>query len=80
MADHHETARARLVRPPGAVEVMLEARADALHQQAHRLAGDFDEAFYAQDIVRESDFREPRDKRRGSVAAAISMTKLSKSS
>ena len=43
---------------------MLKARADALHQQAHRLAGDFDKALYAQDIMRESDFREPRDKRR----------------
>src|ERR1019366_10272381 len=65
LADHHETTRARLVRSPGAVEVMLEPRADALHQQAHRLAGDFDKALYAQDIMRERAFREPRDKRRG---------------
>ena len=32
--------------------LMLEACADALHQQAHRLAGDVDEALHAQDVVR----------------------------
>ena len=34
---------------------MAEATADALHQKAHRLAGDFNEALDAQDVVRLGD-------------------------
>ena len=39
------------------VELVLDARADALHQQAHRLAGDVDEALHAQDVVRRGGLR-----------------------
>jgi hypothetical protein len=39
----------RLVAAPGAVEVLVEARAHALDQQAHRFAGDGGEALGAQD-------------------------------
>ena len=35
-----------------AVELVLDARADALHQEPHRLARDLDEALHAQDVVR----------------------------
>src|SRR5262249_48514504 len=52
LADHDQPALARLARGPAAVILVLEAAADTLHQQAHRLAGDIDEALHAKDIVR----------------------------
>ncbi len=36
---------------PGAIELVLEARAHALNQKAHRLALDLGEALDAQDVV-----------------------------
>ena len=38
LADHHEPALARLVRAPGAIEIVLNAIAHALDRQTHRLA------------------------------------------
>ena len=35
---------------PGAVVIMVDARADGLQQQPHRLAADLDEAFHAQHV------------------------------
>ena len=52
LRDHDEAALARLAGAPRPVEVAAEPLADALHQQAHRLAGDLDEALDAQDVVR----------------------------
>ena len=54
---------ARLARLPRPVELVLDARADALHQQPHRLARDLDEALHAQDVVRR------RRRRRGARSA-----------
>ena len=42
----------RVAGGPRSIELVLDARADALHQQPHRLAGDVDEALHAQDVVR----------------------------
>ena len=47
-----------------------EARADALHQQAHRLARDVDKALHAQDVMRARDFaRAARRSASGSATA-----------
>ena len=62
------TSRLRRASPgaPGPVELVAEARADALHEQAHRLARDLDEALHAQHVVRLGDRGEPaRPARRG---------------
>ena len=40
---------------------MLDARTDALHEQAHGLAGDLNEAFHPQDIVRTGGFGDAFD-------------------
>jgi hypothetical protein len=48
---------------PWTVEVMLDARADRLHQQAQRLAGDFDESLDAQHIMIARDAFDPRGQR-----------------
>ncbi len=46
--------RARLVGAPGPVEVVLDAVADALQDQAHRLAGHLEETLHPQDGGRRS--------------------------
>src|SRR5271166_1389377 len=51
LPDHYKPAAALFVGPPQPVELMREPRADALHQQAHRLARDFGETLYPQHIV-----------------------------
>ncbi len=80
-ADDDETARARLAGLPDAIEMMLDAPADALHEKAHGLSGDLDETFHAQDVMLAREVGEPGDeRRRGRRSTASSTTKLSKSS
>ncbi len=61
LADHHEAAGASLARPPWPVELMLDALADALDDQPHRLALHLGKAFDAQDVVRGGGSRYPLD-------------------
>ena len=63
-ADNHDTAHATFVGLPGAIEMMLDARPDALHEQAHRLADDFDETLDAQHVMGARRFGESRNERR----------------
>ena len=51
LADYHEAPVAGLSGAPGAVELVREAFADALNQQAHRLARHLDKALHAQDVM-----------------------------
>src|SRR5918994_777859 len=44
--DHHQPRAAVVVGGPGAVIIVVDARADGLDQEPHRLAADIDEAFY----------------------------------
>src|SRR4051812_31487990 len=49
-ADDDEPRAAVVLGGPGAVIVMVDARADGLQQKPHRLAADFDETFDAQHV------------------------------
>nr|GFB25765.1 hypothetical protein [Tanacetum cinerariifolium] len=51
LADQHQPGFADFVGLPGAIKVLVEACADALNQQAHRLARDGGKALDAQDAV-----------------------------
>ena len=51
LADQHQARGTGLVGAPLAVEVLVEARAHALDQQAHRLVGDGGETLDPQDAV-----------------------------
>lgn len=46
-ANYDEAAATTFAGCPGPVELMAEARADALHQQSHGLARDLDKALHA---------------------------------
>src|SRR5690606_11428983 len=50
-ADDHKTARARLADTPGAIEIVVHARAHGLDKQTHRPALDREETLHAQDVV-----------------------------
>ncbi|KGW79254.1 hypothetical protein Y046_3860 [Burkholderia pseudomallei MSHR2990] len=52
LADQHEAARGRLAVAPAAVEIAVEAPADALHDEPHRHARQRGEALHAIDRVR----------------------------
>ena len=60
-ADHDETAAARFVLPPRAIELAAKPLPDALHQQPHRLARNVEEALHAQDFVLSGDLGEALD-------------------
>ena len=49
--DHHQISLPPLRRRPGPVVIVADARADRLHQEPHRLAGDRREALHAQHVV-----------------------------
>ena len=57
-ADDHQPTLPHLVDSPGAIEGLVEPRADALYQQAHRFAVHRDEALHAQHVVAFGDLRE----------------------
>ena len=65
LANHDESAPAGLALCPRTVEITAKSLADALDQQAHRLARDFDIAFHAQDVMRARRLAEPREQRVG---------------
>src|SRR6185437_15553625 len=50
--DHHQATGARLADTPGAVEIMLQAAADALDDLPQLLSGHDEKAFEAQDVMR----------------------------
>ena len=80
-ADHDEAAAPRFSSRPGAIELLAEALADALHQKPHRLAGHLEKALHAQHVMRARDERRAcATKAAGSSIAGSSTTKLSKSS
>ena len=56
---------ARLAGAHGTIEIAAKPLTDALDQQAHRLARDFDIAFYAQNVVRARRLAEPSEQRVG---------------
>src|SRR5690349_2808932 len=64
-ADDDEAGGARLALAPGAVEIMLEARADGLHHLAELLAGDVEEALEAEDVVRRDQHAQALDEALG---------------
>ena len=72
----------RLAGAPRPVELAAEARADALHQQPHRLAGDVEEALHAQHVMRPAIASARRSTKRVGIARSpgTSTTKVSKSS
>src|SRR5690606_7571796 len=51
LADHHEAPAALLLWAPGAVVVVIDARADGLDQKPHGLAGDRHETLYPQHLL-----------------------------
>src|SRR5207248_701514 len=50
LADEHQPTLTRLVSTPRTLELMLDAAADRLDQQAQRLARHFDKTFDAQHV------------------------------
>src|SRR5258708_6606799 len=64
-ADDDEAGRARLAVAPGAVEIMLQPLADALHHLAELLAGHVEEALEAENVVRRDHRAEAGEEVRG---------------
>src|SRR5258708_23531985 len=64
-ADDDEAGRARLAVAPGAVEIMLQPLADALHHLAELLAGHGEEALEAENGVRRDHRAEAGAEARG---------------
>ena len=57
---NHDQARSALLTfPPVPVEIAVDSCADSLDQQAHRLAGNLDKPFQAQNVVPLNDRLEP---------------------
>ena len=56
-----------LAQRPGPIELLAEALADALDQQAHRLARDLDEALHPQHVELFGNRRPDRVSRRGGI-------------
>jgi hypothetical protein len=57
-ADHDELAEAIFALPPRPVELLAEARADALHEKPHRLAAQFEKALDPQNVMALDDVRQ----------------------
>ena len=80
-ADHDEPRRAALAGQPGAVEMLLDAVADRLHDLPAVAAGHVDETLDPQYVVRADQRRRAgRGNAAGSATGPRSTTKLSKSS
>ncbi len=79
-ADEDQLRALRLAIAPGAVEVVVEALTDTLHQQPHRLARDRDEALDAVDGVRARPVARARPIKRSRSTAGSSITSESNSS
>src|SRR5690606_34334461 len=52
LTDNDQTSLTAFVRPPCAIELMLQPRAHALYQEPHRLTVYLGKPFDAQDVVR----------------------------
>lgn len=58
LADDDEAAAALLTGCPWPIVIMVDAAADSLHLQAHRLGGNFNETLDAKNVFRSSSFRD----------------------